>query len=366
MSGNLNSDEPGYDVIAEGIMTENHGLIPICTPEEIAQYGAIGENGIFVPYGTDENTPDGNGNPTTPQNPATPSVKKLSQLEILLNAWNDAKATLLSLENELKTLTDSKKTLMNRKTVLEKKTGTESIAVVTARLAAIEKELKTQLAVLTKNTKLKSAEEYEPAKAQTLADFDAIVLEISPLQSQLAVLNNELNTLNVDLAKLKAESTALSKVKPQTVQTKTDIVNKNKETTAKNTEITIKKKEITVKTAEIAKVQTRKTAAANRYNALKGYETKYIYPFRTKTSALNKEKEELTQKLPLLTAELADIKTKLGDRLPALPELIKKQKILSEEAQKAYTIYVQSLRTGNGTGTVQECDTTTGENCDDG
>lgn len=188
---------------------------------------------------------------------------------------------------------------------------------------------------------------------------------MAPFQIQLTTLTNrDLKALTVDLSKLKTDLAALTKIKPQTTQTKTDLANKNKEITAKNLEITNKNKEITAKKAEIAKIQTRKTAAQTKYTTLKSYEIKYIYTFRTKTSALNKEKAELTPKLARLTAELADIKTKLGDRLPALPELVAKQKITVTETQTAYTAYLATLPTGGGTGgTSQECDTNTGENC---
>jgi predicted nucleic acid-binding Zn-ribbon protein len=364
-TGTYGSDPAVTD---DGLMTDNRGLIPFCTPEMIAQYGSIGEDGIFVPYGSDDGTDTGSGNSTGTDNGTDSGENKpVSQLTLLLNAWNDAKALLASLETELKTLNDSQKTLTERKAVLEKKTGTESITAIQTRLASIEKELTAQLTALTKNTKLKSVDDYEPAVAQALADFDAINAEMIPLQNQLTTLTNiELKQLNIDLAKLKTDLTTLTKIRPQTTQTKADIANKNKEITAKNADITAKNKEITAKKAEIAKVQTRKTAAQTKYNTLKSYETKYVQPFRTKTNALNTEKATLSLKLETLIAELTDIKTKLGDRLPALPELIAKQKITVNEAQAAYTAYVATLATdgtGNGNG---ECNTTTGENCDNG
>lgn len=352
-------------------MTQDHGLVPFCTPEQIAQYGSIDENGLFVPYGTDDGSDGdigtGAGGSDNDSGTGGGNDKPVSQLTLLLNAWNDAKALLTSLETELKTLTDAQKTLTARKAVLEKKTGTDSIAATQTRLTAIEKELTAQVNNLYKYTKLRSADEYETAKSQALADFDVIAAEMRPLEAQLANLtNNDLKSLTVDLAKLKADLATLAKIKPQTTQTKTDIANKNKEITAKNAEITAKNKEITAKKAEIAKVQTRKTAAQNKYNTLKSYETKYIYPFRTKMSALDKEKTTLSLKFETLTTELADIKTKLGDRLPALPDLIAKQKTVVSEAQTAYTAYVATLPTGgtgNGTGNG-ECNTTTGEGCE--
>lgn len=279
-----------YDVTETTITTNQHGITPLCTPEEIAKYGSIGEDGLFVAYGTtgsgdsDGDTTSSGSNGVGNGSDGT-SIKQPSKLETLLTAWNDAKTTLANLETELKTLTDSKKTLTDRKAVLEKKTGTDSIAAVTARLAAIEKELAVQLTKLTKNTKLKSAEEYEPAKAQALADFNAIDEEM-----RLFMLGSRLGSFKSQLAGLKRDLAELTKIKPQTTQTKDAIKNKNNG-------ISVMNQAIAYEEARIAEIQKRKTAAATKYKTLQAYETKYIYPFRTKTSALNKEKTELTQKL---------------------------------------------------------------------
>lgn len=366
LTWNLTSDEPWYDVTSDGVMTDNYWLIPHCTLEVISLYGSIGENGFFVPYGMknlNNSVPDTAPLAITSEDTST---KISSTLETLLNVWNNSKSTLVSLETELKTITDSQKILTDRKVVLEKKTGIESIAVVTARLAAIEKELTTLQRTLFKNTKLKSDEEYEPAKAQALIEFDAIVEEMRPLENQLTILTNtDLKKLTVELAILKSELSSLNKIKPQTAQIKTDIVNKKKEITYKNTEITNKNKEITAKKAEIAKMQTRKTAATNRFKTLQGYETKYIYPFRTKKVALNTEREQLTQKLVLLTAELEDINTKLWARLLALPALIENQKTIVAKAEKSYREYAATFFNGNNNNSSDdECNIATGENCD--